>query len=141
MGNISACVWMYWANSSSERVARGIAMQPQRITLASVILCGCMAIPRATRSDEEFAQYIHTQAEMFPIPGVYELRTTAAGGHVTIGGRVDSPVTLKELVRAVANTPGLTELSFFGVEFAPPNISDDEIVACARKAAADAVGQ
>src|SRR5262245_53061466 len=69
---------------------------------------GCGSIPRATRSDQEFADYIHSQAEKLPIPGVYELRTSAAGGHVTLGGRVDYPETLREAGGAVAKTPRTT---------------------------------
>jgi osmotically-inducible protein OsmY len=109
------------------------------VIAATHIAC-CAAIPRATRSDEEFAEYVHTQCEKLPIPGIYELRTAAAGGHVTLGGRVDSPDTLKQVVRAVANTPGLTQLSFFGVEFDPPDIADDVIAANARAEAAIAIG-
>ena len=104
------------------------------------VLSGCMSLPRATCSDEAFADYIHTQAEKFPLPGLYELRTTAAGGHVTLGGRVDSPETLRQLVTTLANTPGLCELSFFGMEFCPPDIPDEVIAAKARTAAAQAIG-
>ena len=107
-------------------------------TLLSV--SGCMSLPRATCSDREFADYMHTQAEKLPIPGVYEVQTSAAGGHVTLGGRVESPETLKQLVRAIANTPGLTDLSFFGVEFVPADIPDDQIVANARQTAANVIG-
>ncbi|MBI3469224.1 MAG: BON domain-containing protein [Planctomycetes bacterium] len=99
-----------------------------------------MSLPRATCSDEAFADYIHTQAEKFPLPGLYELRTTAAGGHVTLGGRVDSPETLRQLVTILANTPGLCELSFFGMEFCPPDIPDDVIAANAQAEAAKAIG-
>jgi hypothetical protein len=99
-----------------------------------------MSLPRATCSDDDFADYMHTQAEKLPIAGIYELRTAAAGGHVTLGGRVESPETLKQLVAAIASTPGLTELSFFGVEFAPADIPDDVIVANARETAANVIG-
>jgi osmotically-inducible protein OsmY len=99
-----------------------------------------MSLPRATCGDREFADYMQTQAEKLPIAGVQELRAAAAGGHVTLGGRVDSPATLVQLVRAIANTPGLTELSFFGVEFAPADIPDDQIVANARETAANVIG-
>jgi osmotically-inducible protein OsmY len=99
-----------------------------------------MSLPRATCSDRDFAEYIHTQAEKLPINGIYELRTAAAGGHVTLGGRVDSPETLKQVVTAVAGTPGLCELSFYGVEFCPPDVSDAEIAAKMRIAAEEAIG-
>lgn len=99
-----------------------------------------MSLPRAMCSDKAFADYMHTQAEKLPIPGIYELRMSAAGGHVTLGGRFDSPETVKQLVKAIANTPGLTELSFYGVEFAPADIPDDQIVANARKVAAETIG-
>jgi osmotically-inducible protein OsmY len=108
--------------------------------LSVALIAGCAVIPRATHSDEAFADYVHTQAETLPIPGIYELRTTAAGGHVTLGGRMDSPDTLKQVVRAVARTPGLTQLSFFGVEFDPADVPDDVIVANARAEAATAIG-
>jgi hypothetical protein len=114
-----------------------------RVGVGLVVLlstAGCMSLPRATCSDKEFADYMHTQAEKLPIAGVYEVRTAAAGGHVTLGGRVESPETLKQLVAAIASTPGLTELSFFGVEFAPADIPDDEIVANARGTAANVIG-
>ena len=113
---------------------------------AAVLLClatlpaGCMSLPRATCSDEAFADYIHTQAEKVSLPGLYELRTTADGGHVTLGGRVDSPETLRQLVTALATTPGLCELSFFGMEFCPPDIPDEVIAANAREAAIKAIG-
>lgn len=109
------------------------------VTLTSIT--GCMSLPRATCSDKEFADYMHTQAEKLPIAGIYELRATAAGGHVTLGGRVESPETLKQLVTVVASTPGLTELSFFGVEFAPADIPDQAIVANARQTAANVIGE
>jgi hypothetical protein len=108
--------------------------------VALLAISGCMSLPRATCGDKEFADYMHTQAEKLPIAGVYEVRTAAAGGHVTLGGRVGSPETLKQLVTAIANTPGLTELSFFGVEFAPADIPDDQIVADARLTAANVIG-
>ena len=111
------------------------------ILLASATTTGCMSLPRATCSDQAFADYIHTQAEKVPIPGIYELRAVAAGGHVTLGGRVDSPQTLRELVRITAGTPGLTQLSFFGVEFEPPDVPDDVIVTKARSAAESAIGK
>jgi osmotically-inducible protein OsmY len=106
----------------------------------AIATAGCMALPRSTCSDDAFANHIQGQAEKLPIPGIYELRATAAGGHVTLGGRVDSPETLKQIVRAVATTPGLTQLSFFGVELEPADIPDDIIVANARHEAALAIG-
>jgi len=111
------------------------------VALAATVLAGCSHLPRATCSDEAFAEYMQVQAEKLPIPGVYELRTTAAGGHVTLGGRVDSPETLKELVKVIAMTPGLTQLSFFGVEFEPADVPDTEIASNARQAVAAAVGE
>lgn len=120
--------------------ATGRVLSVAASVLAATLMAGCAVIPRATQSDEAFADYVHTQAEKMPIPGIYELRTSAAGGHVTLGGRMDSPDTLKQVVRAVANTPGLTQLSFFGVEFDPPDIPDDVIVANARAEAATVIG-
>ncbi|GEM_PF-4207212 len=115
-------------------------LTPLVLALAAVLCCGCMSLPRATCSDRDFAEYIHTQAEKLPINGIYELRTAAAGGHVTLGGRVDSPETLKQVVTAVAGTPGLCELSFYGVEFCPPDVSDSEITAKMQSAAEEAIG-
>jgi osmotically-inducible protein OsmY len=106
----------------------------------ATLFAGCASLPRATCSDEAFADYIHTQAEKVSLPGLYELRTTADGGHVTLGGRVDSPETLRQLVTALATTPGLCELSFFGMEFCPPDIPDELIAANAREAAIKAIG-
>jgi osmotically-inducible protein OsmY len=108
------------------------------VVLLSV--AGCMSLPRATCNDRQFADYIHTQAEKLPIAGIFEVRTAAAGGHVTLGGRVESPEALKQLVTVVASTPGLTELSFFGVEFAPAEIPDEQIAANARQTAANVIG-
>ncbi len=106
-----------------------------------ISLSGCASLSCSkNRDEEELSKYIQAQIEMLPNPGIHEVRACAAAGHVTIGGRVDSPATLKEIVRAVANTPGLTQLSFFGVEFAPPEISDDEIVVNARATAEEAIG-
>lgn len=128
-------------------VGRLSLFAPLRTTTAGLLLfsisaaSGCAFLPRATCSDQTFAEYVHVQAEKVPIPGIYELRTTAAGGHVTLGGRVDSPETLKEIVKTVGGTPGITELSFFGVEFQPPDVSDDEIVAEARRVASEAIGE
>jgi osmotically-inducible protein OsmY len=135
---------------SRTTLARATRKQPGAIGLVArflaaivplvLIASGCSAIPRAHGSDDEFADYVHDQAEKVPIPGIYELRAAAAGGHVTLGGRVDSPDTLKQLVRSVAKTPGITQLSFFGVEFDPPDVPDDVIVANARAAANTVVG-
>lgn len=131
--------------ATAERKAfERISGAPVLVAMGLVVLLsisGCMSLPRATCGDKEFADYMHTQGEKLPIAGIYELRTTAAGGHVTLGGRVESPEALKQLVTAVANTPGLTELSFFGVEFAPADIPDDEIVANARQTAAIVIGE
>lgn len=121
----------------------GLRRLPVTVLLLSglaTLPVGCMSLPRATCSDEAFADYIHTQAEKVSLPGLYELRTTADGGHVTLGGRVDSPETLRQLVTALATTPGLCELSFFGMEFCPPDIPDEVIAANAREAAIKAIG-
>ena len=129
---------------SGRKVARRVSATPICLgtgLVALVAISGCMSLPRATCSDREFADYMHTQAEKLPIAGIYELRTAAAGGHVTLGGRVESPESLKQLVAAIASTPGLTELSFFGVEFAPADIPDDVIVANARETAASVIGE
>lgn len=128
------------ATFESKPLGRGFRRFLPRLLLP-LLLSGCMSLPRATSSDEAFADYMHTQAEKFPLPGVSELRTTAAGGHVTLGGLVDSPATLKELVKNISNTPGLTQLSFFGMEFSPADIPDDVIAANARTAAVDCIGQ
>ena len=103
-----------------------------------ILLPGCVAIhtllapkiymPRPNCDDEIFARQVHSLIETLPLPGLYELRTTAAGGHVTLGGRVDSPATLQQLVTGIAATPGLCELSFFGMEFCPPDVPDYVVV-------------
>jgi osmotically-inducible protein OsmY len=137
---------MYKGSNPSACRARAGAIVKHFSELACLIvatsLCGgCAFLPRATCSDKAFAEYMQVQAEKVPLPGIHELRTTAAGGHVTLGGRVDSPETLKELVKTIGATPGLTQLSFFGVEFQPPDVTDEEIVAEARQAAANAIGE
>jgi osmotically-inducible protein OsmY len=97
-------------------------------------------MPRIGCCDQALAHHIQAEADKLPMPGIYELRASGSGGHVTLGGRVDSPDTLKQIVRSIANTPGLTQLSFLGVEFEPPDVPDDVIVAHARNAADQAIG-
>lgn len=112
--------------------------------LLTLLLAGCTCcpcLPRASQSDEEFARIIHREAEQGALPGLTELRVSAAGGHVTLGGRADSPETVKQLVTAVAAIPKVCELSFYGMEFCPAPLPDEVIAAEARRAAGEAIGE
>jgi osmotically-inducible protein OsmY len=102
---------------------------------------GCYAIPHVPGpSDEALAEVVREKVGHSHIQGVYEFQASANGGHVTIGGRVDSPNTLKQVVTALALTRGICELSYMGMEFCPPDVPDSEIIANIRQAVVAAIG-
>lgn len=126
----------------SQRLANTIRAAFRGVMLIGILLnAGCYAIPRGpSKSDEELADAVYKRIAGARIRGVSEFQASADGGHVTIGGRVDSVETLKQVVAAIGFTPGLRELSFYGMEFDTAEIADEEILAEMRRSVEAAIG-
>ncbi len=109
--------------------------------IATLTGAGCCALcTRPSPSDRQLARRIERVVEKAGIPGVKQVQASARQGLVTLGGIVESPEALQRAVVLVASDPGVEELSFLGVTFDPPKLSDKQIVALMRAAARRAIG-
>jgi osmotically-inducible protein OsmY len=104
-------------------------------------LAGCCGpCSRPSPEDQQLAQQIRELIERAEIPGVQQVQVSAHRGHVTLGGVVTNPVALQRAVVLAAGHPQVQQLSFLGVQFEPPEVSDEELVERMRQAAIAAIG-
>lgn len=109
--------------------------------IATVPVGGCCALcQRPTADDVALANRVRERIQRAGIPGIKQVQASASNGLVTLGGIVESPAALQRAVILVGTDPGIRDLSYLGVKFDPPEVSDEEIVARMRKAAESVLG-
>ncbi len=100
----------------------------------------CVLCTRPSPSDQQLARRVEQLIEKASIPGVKQVQASARKGLVTLGGIVETPEALQRAVVVAASDPHVRELSFLGVTFDPPELSDEEIESLMREAARQAIG-
>ena len=118
---------------------------PSRLSLATLItgilLTGCQSLcVGPSLADRELADRVRSLIQKAQIPGVKQVQASARNGLVTLGGIVETPVALQRAVVLAASDPHVRDLSFLGVKFDPPALSDAQIVEHMRAAARKAIG-